>query len=90
LRFSPSVSNALPLTKQNSPLNKDPPLSVQEGFKIPILKILLSPPFENNKISLEKFHHLNTFLKIGGGAVLLLWANTFSPFGMNRQKRILE
>jgi hypothetical protein len=23
--------------------------------------------------------------KIGGGAVLLLWANTFSPFGMNRQ-----
>jgi hypothetical protein len=29
-------------------------------------------------------------LKIGGGVVLLLWANTFSPFGMNRQKRILE
>jgi hypothetical protein len=29
-------------------------------------------------------------LKIGGGAVLLLWANTFSPFGMNRQKWILE
>jgi hypothetical protein len=29
-------------------------------------------------------------LKIGGGAVLLLWANTFSPFGMNRQKQILE
>jgi hypothetical protein len=28
--------------------------------------------------------------KIGGGAVLLLWANTFSPFGMNRQKRMLE
>jgi hypothetical protein len=24
-----------------------------------------------------------------GGAVLLLWANTFSPFGMNCQKRIL-
>ena len=37
---------------------------------------------------------LNSNLKdyifeIGGGAVLLLWANTFSPFGMNRQKRIL-
>jgi hypothetical protein len=36
----------------------------------------------------------NTNLKdyifeIGGGAVLFLWANTFSPFGMNRQKRIL-
>jgi hypothetical protein len=25
-------------------------------------------------------------LKLGGGAVLLLWANTLSPFGMNRQK----
>jgi hypothetical protein len=25
--------------------------------------------------------------KIGGGAVLLLWANTFSPFGINCQKR---
>jgi hypothetical protein len=25
--------------------------------------------------------------EIGGGAVLLLWANTFSPFGMNRQKQ---
>jgi hypothetical protein len=32
---------------------------------------------------------LTQILKIGGGAVLLLWANTFSPFGMNRQKRIL-
>jgi hypothetical protein len=31
------------------------------------------------------------FENIGGGdAVLLLWANTFSHFGMNRQKRILE
>jgi hypothetical protein len=42
-----------------------------------------------------KIHHLNNlfltqFFEIGGGAVLLLWANTFSPFGMNRQKRILE
>jgi hypothetical protein len=27
------------------------------------------------------------FLKLGGGAVLLLWANIFSPFDMNRQKR---
>ena len=26
------------------------------------------------------------FLKLGGGAVLLLWALTLSPFGMNRQK----
>jgi hypothetical protein len=44
-----------------------------------VLKILLSL-FEHNKLH---------FFKIGGGAVLLLWANTFSPFGMNRQKRIL-
>jgi hypothetical protein len=27
--------------------------------------------------------------EIGGGVVLLLWANTFSPFDMNHQKRIL-
>jgi hypothetical protein len=26
----------------------------------------------------------------GSGAVHLLWANTLSPFGMNRQKRMLE
>jgi hypothetical protein len=52
--------------------------------------------FENfikNKISIEK-PSFNTNLKeyifeIGGGAVLLLWANIFSPFGINRQKRIL-
>jgi hypothetical protein len=52
--------------------------------------------FENsikNKTLIEK-PSFNTNLKdyifeIGGGAVLLLWANTFSPFGMNRQKRIL-
>jgi hypothetical protein len=46
-----------------------------------------------NKILIEK-PSFNTNLKdyifeIGGGAVLLLWANTFSPFGMNRQKLIL-
>jgi hypothetical protein len=43
---------------------------------------------------MEKFIISNLFLtqnlKIGGGAVLLLWANTFSPFSMNRQKWILE
>jgi hypothetical protein len=48
-----------------------------------------------NKIPIKK-SFLNSNLKyyifeIGvGGAVLLLWANTFSPFGMNRQKQILE
>jgi hypothetical protein len=35
----------------------------------------------------EKSYQLKKlFLKLGGGAVLLLWANTFSPFDMNRQK----
>jgi hypothetical protein len=38
--------------------------------------------------SLIQIERLQIF-KIGGGAVLLLWDNTFSPFGMNHQKRIL-
>jgi hypothetical protein len=42
-------------------------------------------PFENTK----RYQFENFILKLGGGAVLLLWANTFSPFGMNRQKWIL-
>jgi hypothetical protein len=37
------------LTKQNSP-SINSPLSVQEGFKISILKILLSPPLEHKEI----------------------------------------
>jgi hypothetical protein len=82
---SPPVLNAFPLTKQNSP-SMNSPLSVQEGFKISILIIVLSPPFEHNKIPIWK----SLVLKLGGGAVLLLWANTFSPFGMNRQKQIFE
>jgi hypothetical protein len=46
--------------------------------KIPIVKSFLN-------ISLKDY-----IFEFGGGAVLLLWANTFSPFGMNRQKRIIE
>jgi hypothetical protein len=34
----------------------------------------------NWKLYFEKF-------EIGGGAILLLWANILSPFGINRQKR---
>jgi hypothetical protein len=55
--------------------------------------MLLSPPFERNKIPMLIFYQLRIipieklFLKLGGGAVLLLWAITFSPFGMNRQKQ---
>ena len=36
---------------------------------------------------IEKF--FQKLFEIGGGAVLLLWANTFSPFGINRKKRSL-
>jgi hypothetical protein len=44
-------------------------------------------------MSIKNFHHkmpIENFFKnfeIGGGAVLLLWANILSPFGINRQKR---
>jgi hypothetical protein len=37
-----------------------------------------------------RYQFENHSLKFGGVAVLLLWADTFSPFGMNRQKRILR
>jgi hypothetical protein len=47
-------------------------------------------PLLNTKDTNLKFTNWKSLvLKLGGGAVLLLWANTFSPFGMNRQKRIL-
>jgi hypothetical protein len=43
---------------------------------IPIEKLFLKlVPIENQNF------------EIGGGAVLLLWAQALSPFGMNRQKR---
>jgi hypothetical protein len=82
-------------------LNKTPPqwnspLSVQEGFGISNFEILLFFFFEHNKIpiwnlSIENHTNWKTLLKLGGGAILfLLCANTFSPFGMNRQKRILR
>jgi hypothetical protein len=85
-------------------LNKTPPqinspLSVQEGFKISILKILCSP-FRTQRDTNFEIHKLkisSNFDKFGGavlllwaqfgGAVLLLWAHIFSPFGMNCQKR---
>jgi hypothetical protein len=43
----------------------------------------------NNKIPIENFVSKILKLFLGGGAVLLLWANTLSPFGINRQKRRL-
>jgi hypothetical protein len=50
------IWNFLPLFQMlflwlnKTPPKWSPPLSVQEGFKISILKILLSLPFEHNKI----------------------------------------
>jgi hypothetical protein len=53
---------------------------------VPILKFC-----QNRRYRLKNLFLTQIFeKKIGGGAVLLLWANTFSPFGINRQKRILE
>jgi hypothetical protein len=50
--------------------------------------IFLNVPIESKHTN---FKYTNFFskhnLKLGGGAVLLLWLNTFSPFGINRQKR---
>jgi hypothetical protein len=45
-------------------------------------------PFRTQRdTNFEIFHPIeNHILKLGGGAVLLLWAHIFSPFGMNRQK----
>jgi hypothetical protein len=58
-----------------------------------VLEILFQNLFANSQRYMNKI--LRSIFKeyifeIGGGAVLLLWPNTFSPFGMNRQKRILE
>jgi 5'-3' exonuclease len=52
------------------------------------LKILSTIRYQLKKPSFNK--NLEHFIfELGGGAVLLLWANTFSPFDMNRQKWIL-
>jgi hypothetical protein len=89
------IWNFLPLFQMlflwlnKTPSKWNPPLSVQEGFRILILKILFSPPFwTQGDTKLKNHTNWKTLvLKLGGGAVLLLWANTLSPFGMNRQKR---
>jgi hypothetical protein len=51
-------------------------------------EILSKIRYQIEKSQIEKSFLNSQFF--GGGAVLLLWANTFSPFGMNCQKRILE
>jgi hypothetical protein len=75
-------------------LNKTPPqinspLSVQEGFNISFLKYYFLTFLNTIRYQFEIHQWKSSILKLDGGAVLLLWANTFSPFGMNRQKRIL-
>jgi hypothetical protein len=84
LKFSPPVSNAFPLTKQKLPLNEIILLVFKRVLMIQI-EILFSPPFELNKILIQKYSW--EVFEFGGGAVLLLWAHILSPFGMNRQKR---
>jgi hypothetical protein len=70
LRSIFKIWNFLPLfqklflwLRQNSP-SINSPLSVQEGFKISILKILLAPPFEHNKMPIWNFPIENHFFKI--------------------------
>jgi hypothetical protein len=94
LKFSPSVSNAFPLIKTKLPLNKILLLVFKrvlryQFWKYYFLLLLNTIRYQLKDSSFQDFF-LTQISKIGGGAVLLLWANTFSPFGMNRQKRILE
>jgi hypothetical protein len=63
LKFSPFVSNAFPLTKQNSP-SINSPLSVQEGFKI--------SGFENTTCSLFRTQR-DTNLKFTNEKTKLGW-----------------
>ena len=53
-------------------------------FENSISEILLQSYSENFENFISKILKL-----LGGGAVLLLWANTLSPFGINRKKRRL-
>jgi hypothetical protein len=76
-------------------LNKTPPewnspLSFQEGFNRYKLEIYWDANFW--KYTNWKSYQFEIYqLKIskGGGVVLFLWANTLSPFGINRKKRRL-
>jgi hypothetical protein len=61
LKFSPPVSNAFPLTKQNSP-KWDLPLSVQEGFDISFLKYYFLPLLNTIGYQLKIF--ITEFLKL--------------------------
>ena len=87
------IWNFLPLFQMlilwlnKTPPKWDPPLSVQEGFDISFLKYYSLPLLNTIGYQLINTLGKHEVFEIGGGAVLLLWALTFSPFGMNRQKR---
>jgi hypothetical protein len=73
-----------------TPLERNSPLSFQEGFNRYQLEIcILDAYFEYIplEINIPIWNIPIKFFSKGGGVVLLLWANTFSPFGINRQKR---
>jgi hypothetical protein len=57
LKFSPPVLNAFPLTKTKLPLNKFLLLLFKRVLRYQFLKVLLSPPFEYNKIPIEKIRY---------------------------------
>jgi hypothetical protein len=78
------------------------PLSFQEGFEILLSQIKWNIDTNWYHILIWEYINLNRYqlrkcqLKLhfeffwnGGGAVLLLWAYSFSPFGINRKKRRL-
>jgi hypothetical protein len=82
------VSSAFPYTSTKLPLNEILLLVFKRVLQI--FEDTFSP-FENTlRYQFENFiFKIRRCLKFVGGAVLLLWANIFSPFGMNRQKQIL-
>jgi hypothetical protein len=51
------------------------------------IEILFLPLLNSIRYQLKNSLGKHEVFEIGGGAVLLLWAHTLSPFGMNRQKR---
>jgi hypothetical protein len=92
LKFSPPNSNAFPLSKTKLPLDEILLLVFKRVLSYQFWKTTFLPLLNTIRYQFEIYQLRiipieKLFLKLGGGAVLLLWANTFSPFGMNRQKR---
>ena len=70
LRSIFKIWNFLPLFQMlflwlnKTPPKWDPPLSVQEGFDMSFFEILLSPPFEHNRIPIYNILGNTKFLKL--------------------------